>query len=184
MHFSLKRPQRTNPLAHRVDRRLFLKTTSITAALGIGAATAGVSGALAAQSLPAEASATLLRMAKDIYPHDELIPDQPYQAVVDAILEEAKKDPTVATLCVDGLKDVNARTKELYGKAYLDVPTEDERVAVLRAIEYSPFFQKLRGGLLFGIYNNKELWPKFGYEGSSWEEGGYIDRGFNDLNWL
>jgi hypothetical protein len=27
------------------------------------------------------------------------------------------------------------------------------------------------------------VWPKFGYEGSSWENGGYINRGFNDVNW-
>jgi hypothetical protein len=184
MYFSLKRRQTSNPLTHRIDRRLFLKTTSITAALGIGAATAGVSGALAAEPLPANAGAVLLHMSKDIYPHDGLIPDQPYQAVVDAILEEAKKDPAVATLFIDGLKDVNARTQSLYKKAYVDVASEDERVAVLRSIELTPFFQKLRTSLMFGIYNNKKLWPKFGYEGSSWEQGGYIDRGFNDLDWL
>ncbi len=184
MHFSLKHRKPSNPLTHRVDRRLFLKTTSITAALGIGAATAGISGALAAQPLPDEAGATLLHMAKDIYPHDGLIPDQPYQAVVDAILEEARNDAAVATLCIDGLKDVNARTQSLYGKAYVDVASEDERVAVLRSVELTPFFQKLRTGLLFSIYNNKELWPKLGYEGSSWEEGGYLYRGFDDLDWL
>jgi len=28
------------------------------------------------------------------------------------------------------------------------------------------------------------VWPIFGYEGASFEYGGYIDRGFNDINWL
>jgi len=28
------------------------------------------------------------------------------------------------------------------------------------------------------------VWPKFGYEGSSSERGGYINRGFDDINWL
>ena len=32
--------------------------------------------------------------------------------------------------------------------------------------------------------NQKALWPKFGYEGSSFEHGGYLHRGFNDLDWL
>jgi len=27
------------------------------------------------------------------------------------------------------------------------------------------------------------VWSKFGYEGSSWEQGGYINRGFNDVTW-
>jgi hypothetical protein len=27
-------------------------------------------------------------------------------------------------------------------------------------------------------------WAHFGYEGSSYEMGGYFDRGFQDLDWL
>ena len=46
------------------------------------------------------------------------------------------------------------------------------------------FVQKVRGGLMTGLYNNKEVWPVFGYEGESASKGGYIDRGFNDLDWL
>jgi hypothetical protein len=34
------------------------------------------------------------------------------------------------------------------------------------------------------LYNQKEVWPKFGYEGSSAEHGGYIKRGFADIDWL
>ncbi|TIP32839.1 MAG: gluconate 2-dehydrogenase subunit 3 family protein, partial [Mesorhizobium sp.] len=29
-----------------------------------------------------------------------------------------------------------------------------------------------------------ELWPIFGYEGESYSKGGYITRGFNDIEWL
>jgi hypothetical protein len=28
------------------------------------------------------------------------------------------------------------------------------------------------------------VWAALGYEGSSYDKGGYINRGFNDLNWL
>jgi hypothetical protein len=35
-----------------------------------------------------------------------------------------------------------------------------------------------------GLYNNKEAWPLFGYEGASADKGGYITRGFDDINWL
>jgi hypothetical protein len=34
------------------------------------------------------------------------------------------------------------------------------------------------------LYNQQELWTKLGYEGSSAEKGGYLHRGFNDLDWL
>jgi hypothetical protein len=42
----------------------------------------------------------------------------------------------------------------------------------------------VRGNLVTGIYNNKEVWPLFGYEGESASKGGYINRGFNDVAWL
>ena len=38
----------------------------------------------------------------------------------------------------------------------------------------------MRGGLVVGLYNNKEVWPLFGYKGESFSKGGYIDRGFNE----
>jgi hypothetical protein len=34
------------------------------------------------------------------------------------------------------------------------------------------------------LYNQKDLWTKFGYEGSSADKGGYINRGFNDIDWV
>ena len=40
------------------------------------------------------------------------------------------------------------------------------------------------GGLVVGLYNQKEIWPIFGYEGESFSKGGYIDRGFDDIAWL
>ena len=61
---------------------------------------------------------------------------------------------------------------------------EAERVAALREMAATPFFATVRPMALFGLYGNKAVWPRFGYQGSSWEYGGYIDRGFDDLDWL
>ncbi|HDL17353.1 MAG TPA: Twin-arginine translocation pathway signal, partial [Rhizobiales bacterium] len=44
--------------------------------------------------------------------------------------------------------------------------------------------QKIRGGLVTGLYNRKDVWAKLGYEGESASKGGYIDRGFDDIDWL
>jgi hypothetical protein len=64
------------------------------------------------------------------------------------------------------------------------VAWETDRVALLKGAESGALFQKLRGDLLVSLYNNKEIWPKLGYEGASADKGGYIDRGFNDIDWL
>ena len=61
---------------------------------------------------------------------------------------------------------------------------EIDRVALLRQIESGGFFQAIRGGLVVGLYNQKEVWPVFGYEGESFSKGGYIERGFDDIAWL
>ncbi|TIU21953.1 MAG: gluconate 2-dehydrogenase subunit 3 family protein, partial [Mesorhizobium sp.] len=67
---------------------------------------------------------------------------------------------------------------------YTSLGWEEQRVAVLREIEDTPFFQAVRGGLVVGLYNQKEVWPNFGYEGESYSKGGYMARGFDDIEWL
>ena len=39
-------------------------------------------------------------------------------------------------------------------------------------------------GTMTPLYNQPELWTKFGYEGPSSAQGGYLHRGFNDIDWL
>jgi len=67
---------------------------------------------------------------------------------------------------------------------YMGVGWERDRVDILRSMEDSPFFQTVRGGLVTGLYNQKAVWPLFGYEGESYSKGGYINRGFDDINWV
>jgi hypothetical protein len=127
----------------------------------------------------------LLRIARDIYPHETLLDNAPYQAVIDSILGEAGKDEKVAKLVSDGLADVNARSQSVYKVNYVDIKEPMKREGILRQIELTDFFQKIRGGLLFGLYNNKALYPKFGYDGSSWEKGGFInDPSFGKVDWF
>lgn len=127
----------------------------------------------------------LLRIARDIYPHETLLDNAPYQAVVDSILGEAEKDEKVAKLVSDGLADVNARSQNVYKTNYVEIKEPMKREGILRQIELTDFFQKIRGGLLFGLYNNKALYPKFGYDGSSWEKGGFInDPSFGKVDWF
>lgn len=58
------------------------------------------------------------------------------------------------------------------------------QLEVLKSMAESAFFQKVKGTALVSLYNNKLIWRYFGYEGSSAEYDGYLNRGFDDLGWL
>ncbi|MDQ7747261.1 gluconate 2-dehydrogenase subunit 3 family protein [Hydrogenophaga pseudoflava] len=172
-----------------LDRRGFLRGSGL-GAIGVTVvpvtALAGRSASSVEQAFPrlgAAAGRTLVRMARDIFPHDQ-VPDKFYlQAVAPHDLASGQ-DAALKKLLVSGLSDLDERARARFGKPYAAVPAEPERVELLKTIETTPFFKAIHGGLVTGLYNNKELWPLFGYEGSSWQKGGYVDRGFADIDWL
>lgn len=173
----------------KVNRRGFLKGGGL-AAIGVSVVSAtGLmmppSEAFAAgfEVLGADTGKTLLRMARDVFPHDRLA-DKYYAQAVEPYDQAAAKDAQLKQLIADGVRDLNALAKKRFAKKYAEIPKEADRVALLKAIESSPFFQKVKGDLVTGLYNNKAVWPLLGYEGSSWEKGGYINRGFDDIDWL
>ena len=54
----------------------------------------------------------------------------------------------------------------------------------LRGIERTAFFTLVRSTTVAFMYSDRELWAVVGYEGESSDQGGYVDRGFDDLDWL
>ncbi len=122
--------------------------------------------------------ATLIHMARDIYPHDH-VADAFYAAAVKGY-DSAEAAPMIE----DGIAGLNAAAQGAGHSSYVDAGWERDRVDILRDMEKSTFFQTIRGGLVTGLYNQKEVWPLFGYEGESYSKGGYIDRGFDDINWV
>nr|WP_284739351.1 gluconate 2-dehydrogenase subunit 3 family protein [Rhizobium sp. CG5] len=131
-------------------------------------------------ALKPETMATLITLARDIYPHDQLA-DRFYAIAVKGQDGRAAKDAAHKALIEDGIADLNARAG---AGGYSGLGWEDDRVALLREIETTPFFQAIRGDLVVSLYNQPELWPIFGYEGESYSKGGYIERGFSDIEWL
>ena len=134
--------------------------------------------ALETSALKPETMATLIQMARDIYPHDH-VADEYY-----AIAVKGYDTPETATDVEAGIAALDAAAQGKGFTDYLSVGWERDRVDILRGIEDSAFFQQVRGGLVTGLYNQKAVWPLFGYEGESFSEGGYIDRGFDDITWL
>jgi hypothetical protein len=168
-----------------VSRRGFLGRSAGTAALfaAIPVLPARAYAAVTLKTGPASAVATLVRMARDLFPHDRL-PDTAYEAAVGTIDAQFADDAVRKTTMAQGVKDLDAAAAKLKGKPYLVLDKEEDRVAVLKSIETTPFFKAMRSGMVTGLYNQNALWVKFGYEGSSAEQGGYLHRGFNDLDWL
>ena len=157
---------------------------------------------VAAPKTEPPAKPTFAQIGLFIYPAKEQTPDQqkkdedacyawaeantgltlvPGTVDAQAAGKSAAKDAAHRELIESGIADLDKRAG---AGGYRTLGWEEERVAVLEQIEATPFFQAVRGGLVVGLYNQKEIWPLFGYEGESYSKGGYIDRGFDDIEWL
>ena len=169
--------------AHRglTRRQLLSRASAMGASFVVGAGfIAAPDAAWAAETvaLKPESFATLVQMARDIYPHDH-VSDEYYVIAVKGYDSAEAADGIEA-----GVAALDAAAQGRGHASYLAVGWERERVDILRSMEDSPFFQQIRGGLVTGLYNQKAVWPLFGYEGESFSMGGYIDRGFDDIAWL
>lgn len=162
-------------------RQLLSRTVATGATFVIGSgfiAGADAAWAMETTALKPESMATLIQMARDIYPHDH-VADEFYAIAVKGY-DTAEAAPDIEA----GIAALDAAARGKGHASYLDTGWERDRVDILRSMEDSAFFQSIRGGLVTGLYNQKAVWPLFGYEGESFSQGGYIDRGFNDINWL
>ncbi len=169
-----------------LSRRVFLKgagTTLLAIAVLPNGLVTGKAWAQMPKATKPETFASLVQMSRDCYPHDK-IDDKHYATAVEILDEAARGSPDQLTLLEDGMAALNKAAAAAHGVPYAKIAGEADRVALLKAIEPTPFFQKVRGNLVVGLYNQKDLWPVFGYEGSSFDKGGYLERGFNDINWL
>jgi hypothetical protein len=177
----------------RFSRRGFLAGSAATAA-----AVAATSGRVLADAqevrmagpgqLKPEEMRTLVVFTRDLFPHDRL-DDTYYERAVKPLENEAAKDGSARQILVLGIEWLNRTANSAAGKPYAQLEDESKRVAVvtrMREDRSSPsgFFDKVYNATIIALYNQPEVWPKFGYEGPSSEKGGYLHRGFNDLKWL
>jgi hypothetical protein len=171
----------------KYDRRVFLKgaATAVPVAAVATSTGVGINDAWAedATTLSPATLKTLVKVARDIYPHDMLV-DSYYITAVKPWDGKAAKDPAVKVMIEGGVARLDQDARDHHKVPYADVAWEADRVKLLQGIEQTDFFTTIRGDLIASLYNQKELWPKFGYEGSSAEHGGYIKRGFADIDWL
>jgi hypothetical protein len=163
-----------------LNRRELLKTTTglLTGWVVAGSPLALIAPARAwavdLTSLTSAEGATLMSVSRTIAPHDKL-DDAAYALVVQAIDADASKDAKTHKMITDGLAEL--------GSGFAS-GSEDARVAALKKIESSAFFQTLRLKTVQVLYASPIAYAYFGYEGEAYSKGGYLSRGFNDLRWL
>jgi len=108
----------------------------------------------------------LVRMTQLLVPHERLDP-----AVYRAAVNQLVDNPVVG----QGIQAL--------GPGWLDLAA-DVQVEKLRGIRDTAFFNTVRGAVVRAIYSDKRTWEMLGYGGDASRFGGYIDRGFNDIDWL
>jgi hypothetical protein len=162
-----------------VARREFLQVTGIlTGLLAVGSPLALLAPSRAwavdLTSLTTAEATTLLAATRTIAPHDKL-EDAAYAFVIRALDAAAAKDEALHKQLSQGVASL--------GAGFASAP-EGVRVAALRRLEPTPFFQNLRVQTLLVLYSTPLAYAYFGYEGEAFSKGGYLQRGFNDLRWL
>lgn len=160
-------------------RREFLKGSGVlmgTLAAGSALAALAPSRAWAVelQRLSKAEGETLMAMGRVLYPHKKL-PDAVYALLAKDL--DAKAD------ALPMLKEGIAGLNKAVGGSFARAPLA-RRQAAVKAIEGTPFFAAVRGQCITSLYDNDMAFAALGYPGSSWEKGGYITRGFQDLKWL
>ena len=119
---------------------------------------------------------TTLHVTRAMYPHGAL-PDEAYEKVVQQIEGDARGNETIARTIEQGIEQLDQPTPF----KHLDA---DGRLAALQRAEGSDYFNLVRATAVVELYDNPLVWKAFGYEGPSVHLGGYVNRGFDDLDWL
>jgi hypothetical protein len=120
----------------------------------------------------------LVRVLRVAFPHDKL-PDGPYERTADTVIEAANASTWARLTLLQGIGTLDS----VSGGAFGDLDDADA-LKVLRHVEATEFFGFIRRTAVVALYDDAEAWSALGYEGPSYDKGGYIDRGFNDLDWL
>lgn len=172
-------PRLTLPLT----RREFLRGSGVlsgTLAAGsvIAALAPSRSWAVELKTLSTAEGETLMAMGRTLYPHDKL-PDAVYALLARDLDADAGKSADTLKLLREGV----AALDKAAGGSFANADAA-KRLELVKSIEGQPFFNTVRGKCITSLYDNDIAFATFGYPGASWDKGGYITRGFQDLKWL
>ncbi len=126
----------------------------------------------------AEMRQNLIALLRAAYPHPRF-PQGPYERTADKILAQVGSSLTHRLLLTHGLASLDARARGRFSEL-----SAEQALTVLEGIADAEFFRFVRGVAVVTLYDDHEVWELLGYEGESFHKGGYVHRGFDDLDWL
>lgn len=133
---------------------------------------------LALTVLSPEVGETLVAVVRTLCPHDALV-DRVYRRVVLHYDRLGHAAPATAASIEQAVRALDGAMPLPFRER-----SESYRIAALKAIETTSAFVFLQRSAVRFLYDDVEVWGAFGYEGASVHLGGYVTRGFNDLDWL
>ena len=120
---------------------------------------------------------TLLLVGKDMFP-GKRFSDDLYMIAVDSLDSKATKDESLKTSLTDGVAEFD----KIAGGKYIQASSK-KRMSVLKSMEGKGLFNSVKGEMVNVFFNNKRVWDAAGWEGASYDKGGYYLRGFQDADW-
>ena len=130
------------------------------------------------KTLSSAEGTTLMKMGRTLFPHAKL-PDAVYALLAKDLDAGATADLKTTALLRDGIVSLDKAAGGNFAKA-----SAAKQLAAVKSLEATPFFAAVRGKCVTSLYDNDMAFAALGYPGSSWEKGGYLTRGFQDLKWL
>ena len=125
-----------------------------------------------------EATETLVALIKAAFPHDG-VPDSAYRRAASTVQAAAEDTTWMRVKLAQGLDSLQALADGRFTEL-----TSQEALSLLLRVQHTTFFGFVRQTVVVSLYEDEEVWEVLGYEGPSFDKGGYIDRGFDDLDWL
>ena len=126
----------------------------------------------------APAQALLPSVLRELFPHAGL-GDDFYAEMAGALWRQILADPRLAREVESGLAQLATCCSGGWEHA-----GRDARVAALTGVQGETFFQALRDSAVPLIYRDPRVWERIGYGGNALAQGGYLTRGFDQIDWL
>ena len=124
----------------------------------------------------ADALATLVH---DLFPHDD-IHQTVYADVARTIIAQEQGSTGDLEMIQDGLRRLN----EAVADGEWRLLEEQLRLQALRKLTDSEFLKTMLQRARSLLYLRPEIWQLVGYGGNALQQGGYLTRGFDDIDWL
>jgi hypothetical protein len=125
-----------------------------------------------------DAAQTLVALVRAAFPH-EAVPESAYRRAAATVQGAADSNTWMRVKLAQGLDSLQALAEGRFTEL-----TPQEALPLLLRIQHTAFFGFVRQTVVVSLYEDEEVWEALGYEGPSFDRGGYIDRGFDDLDWL